>query len=366
MALVLHKIVGAIRVEENVVSGVSKIERYSIQATSNALQVREITNLDGVMRMNGKSTQIVATQLAMGFTSALRDVYKLDNTIPRSLELRAIEDVKLRPSYTVGENIRFTENDFTPAVSAKLDAQAKKVMNSTDLADEITPAIVERNPVLKNIFNNLSGKTVRTVGGTLLTIGIGIAAVCVAVNEHRNRLTACMLYYYQSDQLRRCTIITCTCKKVDCTQDCNYCATAILNKYLPADMLVDNCGDYTDSAAGCVKCPSDDYNKANVNDDATLVNDDVANSSFVRCQRPNFFEALTDLFGGVSEDLMNIVKGSLSGISWIVKFIPYIIIIAIIGVVIVILISLFGKFKSPPQSTVVVQPESATSLEETI
>lgn len=346
MTLVLHKIVNAIRIEDQVVAGIAKIERYSVTATSSALAIREIVNIDGVLRMNGRATREIATELAMGFTSTLRDVYRID-TIPRSLELRAIEDVKLRPSYMVGENLRFVENKFKPELNSKLDNEAKRIMNSTDLKDELTPAIVERNPVLQNICNRLSGKTVKTVGGAVITIGVGIAAVCVAVNEHRNRLTACMLYYYDNNQLRRCTVVTCTCKQVDCAKNCNYCTTDVLRKYLPADMLVDNCADFT-GAAGCVNCPSDSYLKTDINDDATLKQDDVAESSFVRCQKPDFFEALSDLFGGVSEDLMDIVKGSLNGVSWLVQLLPYIILVAVIGIVIVILISIFGKFKSQP------------------
>lgn len=350
MSLVLHKILGAIRIEDHILSGINKIERYALNATSSALIVREILNLNGILHMNGKATHILATQLAMGYTSALHDVYKLDKGIPRSLELRTIEDVKMRPSYIVGENLRFIENELTPELSAKLDKEANKVMTSTNLDDEITPAIVEKNPVLKNIFNRLSGKTIRTMTGTLIKIGIGVAAVCIAVNERRNRLTACMLFYYEKGQLRQCVIETCTCKKVTCTKDCNFCSPDILEKYLPADMLVDNCGDFKD-AAGCVKCPSDDYSKLNINDDKTLTADNVANSSFVRCQRPDFFDALSDLFGGVSEDLMSIIKGSLSGISWIVKLLPYVILCSIIGVVIIILISLFGKLKTNRQLT---------------
>lgn len=341
MSLVLYKIVGAVRLPENVLSGVSKIEHYSVLATSKALPVRDFVHVNGTMKINGRPTHLVSTELAMGFTTALRDVYKI-KSIPVPLELRAIEDVKLRPSYTVGENLRFAENVFAPELSKKLDAGANKVMHSTDLADEITPKIVERNPALKNIFNNLSGKTMRTVGGTLLTFGIGIAAVCIVVNEHRNRLTACNLYYYVNDQLRRCVIPTCTCKNVDCTKDCNYCTVALMNKYLPADMKVDNCVDFKDKP-GCAKCPSDDYEKLNINDDDTLVNGDVANSSFVRCQKPTFFEALGDIFGGVSSDLMDIVRGSLNGLNWLVQNLPIIIILSVIGIIIIILISVFSK-----------------------
>lgn len=348
MALVLHKILSAVRTEENILSGISKIERYSAVATSKIINVREFASVKGVMHINGKPVEAVSSQLSMGFTSSLRDVYKIDN-IPKSLELRSIEDVKLRPSFTVGENIRFAENRFKPQLSEKLDTEAKKIMSSTDLKDEITPAVVERNPVLKNIFNNLSGKTMRTVGGTLITIGIGIAAVCAVVNEHRNRLTACTLYYYRNNQLRRCTILTCTCKKVACQKDCNYCSPEILKKYLPADMLVDNCGDFKE-AAGCAKCPSENYNKVDISDDNTLRQDNIEDSSFVRCQRPDFFEALSDLFGGVSEDLLDIVKGSLNGVSWLVSKLPYIILAAIIGTIIIIIISIFSKFKSSSSS----------------
>lgn len=341
MAVVLHKIVSAIRVPDNVLSGVAKIEKYALTATSTSLAVREVVHIDGVMRMNGKPTRLIGNQLAMGFTNSLRDVYKIES-IPHSLELRAVEDVKLRPSFDVGENIRFTENKFTPELNPKLDKEAKTLMSSTDLSDEITPKIVERNPALKNIFNNMSGKTMKTVGGALVTIGVGIAAVCVAVNEHRNRLTACMLYYYEKDQLRRCTIATCTCKKISCKKDCNYCTNSILKKFLPADMLVDNCGEFK-GTAGCVKCPSDDYNKANLSDDATLVEDSAADSSFVRCQRPNFFETLTDLFGGVSNDLLQIVHQSLNGLSWLVQRLPMIILFIFIGIVAIVAISFIGK-----------------------
>lgn len=343
MSLVLHKIVAAIRVEENVISGISKIERYSLAATSSILTTREITNVDGVIRMNGKATQQLSHDLSMGFTSALKDIYKIDN-IPKSLELRSLEDIKALPSYEVGQNIRYVDQKLKPELSSKLDSKTLKLMESTNLNDKITPSVVERNPVLKNIFNKMSGKTMKTVGGTLLTIGVGTGAICTVVNEHRNRLTACMLYYYDNNQLRRCAIATCTCKAVACTKNCNYCKPSILKKYLPDDMLHDNCGDFKGSSAGCVKCPSDNYNKANIFDDSTLHETSVSDSSFVRCQKPDFFEALSDLFGGASEDLLDIIRGSLNGISSLVKYLPYIIIAAIIGTLIIIIISIFGKF----------------------
>lgn len=343
MALALHKIVGAIRAEENVVSALSKIEHYSVMATSSALAVHEIKQLDGLMHMNGKATHVISNELAMGFTTALRDVYKID-TIPHSLELRTIEDVKLRPSFAVGENIRFAEHQLEPALSPKLDRRTRRVMSSKSLDDELTPAMVERNPALKNIFTNLSGKTVRTVGGTLLSIGVGTTAVCAAVNEHRNRLTGCMLYYYHNEQLRRCVIATCTCKRITCTEKCNYCSAEVMAQHLPADMARDNCKGAHGSA--CVQCPSANYNRANIADDATLQVDTVSNSSFVRCQEPTFYEALADLFGGISHDLIAIVKGSLSGVSWLVQKLPYIILLAVFAVVVVILVSIFKKLNS--------------------
>lgn len=343
MKLALHKIVGAIRAEEHILSGISKIEKYSLEATSNILSVREISKINGVMHMNGTATHIISSQLSMGFTSALRDIYKIDN-IPHTLELRTLQDVKLKPSYIVGENIRFVENKLKPQLSSKLDSEAGKIMSSKNPSDKITPNVVERNPALKNIFNSLSGKTVKTVGGTLLTVGIGIAAVCAVVNEHRNRLTACMLYYYSNSQLRRCVIATCTCKQVACTKDCNYCTTDVLSKYLPTDMLKDNCKDFSGSA-GCVNCPSDNYNKLNISNDNSLTSSDNINeSSFVRCHRPDFFEALSDLVGGVNESLLDIVKGSLNGISWIIEKLPYIILFVIFGIVIAIIISIVKRF----------------------
>lgn len=341
MSIVLHKIVGAIRSEENILVGISKIERYSESATSKILSVREFTTKNGIIHINGKTTQSVAMELSMGFTSALHDVYKI-NSIPKSLELRSIEDVKLLPSYKVGENLRFSENILKPELSSKLDVKAKNIMSSRDLSDEITPTVVERNPALKNIFNSLSGKTIRTVGGTVLTIGVGIAAVCTVVNEHRNRLTACMLYYYDNDYLRRCTIATCTCKRVACQKDCNYCTATISQKYLPSDMLQDNCKDFK-GVAGCENCPSENYSKTDITNNSTLQSTSTENSSFVRCHRPDFFEALSDLFGGVSEDLMDIVRGSLNGISWFIQKLPYIILIAITGTIIIIIISIFTK-----------------------
>lgn len=342
MTLVLHKILSAIKSEENVLAGISKIERYSELATSKIISLREFANIDGVMHINGKKIENVSLRLSMGYTDALHDVYKIDN-IPKSLELRSIEDIKSLPSYIVGKNVKFSQDILKPQLLEKLDPEAKRIMSSTNLSEEITPAIVERNPVLRNIFTNLSGKTVRVVGGALLTFGIGTAAVCALVNEHRNRLTACMLYYYSNNQLRRCAVITCTCKKIACKKDCNYCSTEILQKYLPSDMLKDNCDGFKE-AAGCVKCPSENYHKTNLLDDLTLVQDKVSDSSFIRCQRPDFFEVLSDLFGGVSEDLLDIVKGSLKGISWFIQKLPYIILAAIIGTIIIIIISLFNRF----------------------
>lgn len=341
MSLVLHKVLSAIRVEENVASGISKIERYSLDATSSVLPVREINKVDGIMRINNKSTTIIAEQLSMGFTTVLRDVYKIDN-IPKALELRTIEDIKMKPSYAVGENARFTTEKLMPEMSAKLDKDTNKVMSSTDPDVKLTPEAVERNPVLKNIFNKISGKTLKTAGGALITIGLGTVAICAAVNEHRNRLTACTLYYYDGDQLRSCVVPTCTCKPVACTSNCNYCGQELLEKYLPADMLKDNCGGF--SGVGCAQCPSESYNKANISDDSTLTNNNTTDTSFVKCQRPTFFDALTDLFGGVSEDLLGIVKDSLGGVSWIIQKLPYIILFFVVGILIIIIISIFNKF----------------------
>lgn len=361
MSLVLHKIVGAIRVPENIISGVSKIEHYSMLATSKVLAVREIVHLDGIMKINGRATSLVATELAMGFTSTLRDVYKI-NTIPKSLELRAVEDVKLLPSYKVGENVRFNQETLKPEMMPKLDSEAQKIMSSTDLGVEITPKVVERNPVLKRLFDNLKGKHIKTIGGSILIFGATIAAVCVMVNEHRNRLTACMLYYYVKDQLSRCTIVTCTCKKVDCTKNCEYCTTEILQKYLPADMLVDNCKDFTGSA-GCVNCPSDNYEKANINDDNTLINSSVANSSFVRCQRPDFFDALGDLYGGIGSDIMDIVRGSLNGLSWIIQKLPIIILVCIVGAIVFFVFSFIGKVSPHKDKEILISTASTSSAE---
>ena len=357
MSLVLHKVISAIRVEENIVSGISKIEKYSFEATSSILPVREINNIDGVMKINNKSTSLISQELSMGFTNALKDVYKIDN-IPKALELRTIEDVKNKPSFAVGENMRFTKEKFTPALSAKLDPSTKKIMESVDPDVKITPEAVERNPALKGIFDKMSGKTFKTVTGVLVSIGVGTLAVCAAVNEHRNRLTACMLYYYNQGQLVGCVIPTCTCKPVDCTSKCNNCSLEIQQKYLPVDMLKNNCNDF--KGVGCSQCPSDAYNKANLSNDSTLTTDDISDYHFVKCQRPNFFEALTDLFGGVSEDLMNIVKGGLSGIGWLIQKLPYIILFSVIGIIIIIIISIFSKFagnnkiypQPPPQTYV--------------
>lgn len=343
MRLVLYKIIGAIRREEDVVHAISKIDSYTREATSSILPLRQITHVDGIAHMNGKATHILSSELAMGFTSSLRDIYNIEN-IPLSLELRTIDDVKLRPSYIVGENIRFSENRLTPELSSKLDDEAKKIMNSTNPNDKLTPEIVERNPALKNISEKLSGKSVRTVGGTLITIGVGIAAVCLAVNEHRNRLTACMLYYYDATNvLRRCVIATCTCKAVACSSNCNYCTNDVLQKYLPADMLQNNCEGFT-GTADCRNCPSSNYMKANINDDSTLAQDDKSKSSFVRCQKPNFYEALSDLFGGVSDDLLDIVKNSLNGISWLIQKLPLIILCVFIGFILIIIISIIKRF----------------------
>lgn len=343
MTLVLHKIVSAVRTSDNIVSGVAKIAEYGELVTSKTLTVRQFKYLDGAMKINGKSVQTVASELSMGFSSVLKDVYEID-TIPKALELRSIEDVKLLPSYAVGENLRFSENTLKPPLLDKLDSEAKRVMSSRDIKDELTPAIVERNPVLKNIAEKMSGKKVKTLVGTVVTFGIGIAAFCIVVNDYRIRLTACNLYYYVNGQLRRCAIATCTCKKVACTKDCNYCDEAVLKRYLPADMLVDNCVGFTGSA-DCVKCPSENFNKTDIADDKTLAKQDNAEqSSFVRCQKPDFFDAMSDLFGTTSQDLLDIVHSSLSGVSWIIQKLPYIILAAVVFIIIIIIISIFTKF----------------------
>ena len=342
MSLVLHKVISAIRVEDNIISGISKIEKYSLEATSSILPVREINNINGIIKINNKTTSLIAQELSMGFTNVLKDIYKIDN-IPKALELRTIQDVKNTPSFLVGENIRFTKEKFTPELYSKLDSDTKKIMESTDPDVKITPEAVERNPTLKSIFDKMSGKTFKTVTGVLVTLGLGTVAVCAAVNEHRNRLTGCMLYYYNNEgQLTGCVIPTCTCKPINCKSNCNNCSLEIQQKYLPTDMLKNNCIDF--KGVGCSQCPSENYNKANISNEASLTKDDKSDYNFVKCQRPDFFEALTDLFGGVSEDLMNIVKGGLSGVSWIIQKLPYIILFSVIGIIIIIIISIFSKF----------------------
>lgn len=343
----------AIKSPTHSASGTRKIADYAHEAEAGSLKVRPMV-LDtktGHMSVNGKPTHVVSEQLKMGYTTALKDVYDIDN-VPKTLEHRSVEDVKFHPSYSVGENMRFKDEKFQPQMEPKLNKEGKKVMKSTDLTEEITPRVVEQNPPLKNIFMNLSGKTMRSVGGTLLKFGIGIAAVCVVVNEHRNRLTACMLYYHEKKQLRRCTIASCTCKSVECKKDCDYCTDVIMKKYLPNDMLsTDNCIGF--KGTGCAQCPSEAFSKANIEDDETLQKEDPDEAVFVRCQKPDFFEALGDIFGGTSEQLLEIVNGSLAAINWLIAKLPYIILFGIIVVVIIILISILGKFKSSsPQYTV--------------
>lgn len=352
MPLVLHKIVRAIKSEEHTISGIAKLEQYGLDATSNSLRVRELKNIDGIMHLNGRTTEAIAEDLAMGFTSALRDVYHID-AIPRSLELRTIEDVKLHPSYAVGENLRFASEKLEPELGAKLDAETKRVFGSRDSKEKITPEMVKRNPVLQRIYNKVNGKTLIAVGGTVVSFSLGITAFCLVVNAYREKLTTCMLYYYNDDDdnLRSCTIKSCICKKVDCTENCNYCSVAIMAKYLPADMITDNCSGFKGSEATCINCPSKNFQSVDISDDETLTADDIRKTSYVRCQKPDFFEAMSALFGGISEDLLEIVKGSLNGISWLVTKLPYILLFFIIGIAIVIIISIFKKFsaKSPRQ-----------------
>lgn len=354
MSLSLHRIVGAFHTEANIVSGISKLEKYSLIDSSKALSVREITKSNNVFKINGRDTLTLSNELAMGYTRVLRDIYYIDNNIPRALELRAIEDVKQLPSYVVGENLRFIEEKLKPELATKLTSKTKTIMSSTNLNDKITEEIVEKNPALKNIFSNLSGKTVKTLTGTVVTFGLGITAVCAIINEHRNRLTACMLYYYQNNQLKRCVIATCTCKQIACNQNCNYCSPDTISKYLPDDMRIDNCtgANKLDSSGGglCAKCPSLNYNRSSFNDESTLVHIPVSQSSFVRCQRPDFYETLSDLFGGVSEDLLSIIKDSLGGFSWFVQKIPLIIFIAVIVTIIIIVFNILSKFYNNKKS----------------
>lgn len=367
MKLALHKIIGAIRVEENVISGIGKLEKYALDATSSStkLAIREVKKIENVMHINGKATHVVASQLAMGFTTALHDVYKLDS-IPRSLELRAIEDVKLKSSFKVGEHIQFSEKKFTPELSAKVDNEAKKVLSSTDIGEKLTPEIVERNPALNNIFKNVKGKTVKAVGGVVVTIGLTTAAFCIAVNEHRIRLTGCMMSYYDENKIfRQCVIPTCTCRKIQCTKNCNYCDTDLMRKYLPQDMLINNCGDFKESA-GCVNCPSENYQKKfNIDDDNTLQATNNQQEIFIRCQQPTFFDAFSDLFGGISESLLNIVKDSVGGVSWIIKNLPTIIIFTIGAIIIGVFISLILKFGGNGgnnKSTILLRDDSKQNL----
>lgn len=336
--MLLYKVISAIRAESHITEGITKLEKYSHEAVSVSLETRRMIEIEGVMTINGKATHVVSRELSMGFTSALRDVYNIRD-IPRPLELKTVNEVKELPSFRVGEHIRFTEERLEPQLAVKLDNNTKEIMKSAHPDVKLTPEMAERNPVLKNIFSKMSGKTFTTFGGWTVAIGLGIASAVTVVNEHRSRMTACMLYYYEYGQLRRCVIPTCTCKPVACTKKCNFCDEAQM-KLLPQDMQVDNCGGF--KGVGCMNCPSASYLKTNINEDNTLVatSDD---SRFIRCHQPTFYEALTDIWGGVNEDILDIVKSSLSGVGWLVGKLPMIILIAICIIIAVIIISIITK-----------------------
>lgn len=348
--MLLYKILSAVRKELEIVEGTQKISRYADLAVGTVLPVRQMVNEASGVHINGRPTLVVSRELAMGFSNALRDVYQIEN-IPRSLELRALNDVKNLPSLKIGDQIRFTETSFVPELDKKIDTNAKKIMSSTDPETKLTVDVVEKNPALKAIFDKMNNKTFRTVGGWVVVIGLGTAAGVLAVNEHRNRLTACLLYYYVKGSLTSCVIPTCTCKPTACTSKCNYCSEALMN-LLPDDMKVDNCEGF--KGTGCVNCPSEAFNPTNISNDSSL-DANKNDQYFVRCFRPTFYEALTDLWGGASEDLINIVKGALQTANWLVNALPIIFIIAVVIIVIVVILSIISKFSSSSQSPKVEQ-----------
>lgn len=298
------------------------------------LKPRTIEFQGEIPRINNENLSVVARDLSMGYTDALRHIYNVSN-VPAILKSRYISLIDKYPSFKVGEHERFTNNVFKPQLEKTLNQKAKNILNSK--TENLTIEVVNENPSLKNLTEKMKSRKFKSFTGSIIAIGATIGLVIAAINNHRNRLTACQYWYHKNGNLTCCVIQSCTCKSIACTKECNYCETSILNK-LPNAMQTAKCPSHF---VGCVNCPSNDFLKATFEKDKLVAEE---NDGFIRCQEPTLFDAFSDLFGNATEELMEIVAHSLKGVGWFMSKLPYIIGISVVVFIIIIIVSVIGKF----------------------
>lgn len=334
--------------EQLAISSSLHLERYaeSVAVTGRTL-AHDLTISEGVVKIGNERLDVVNKKLRLGYTDVLKNIYKI-NDIPRPLSMRITEDIEGLSSARIGQHERFNEQ-FKSKLSEKLSKDVYDHL--TTPGKEVTEEMVKNNKVLEDIFNLLKNKSLRPItGAAIVLFGVSTATIALTVNKRMHETRGCFAYYTRNGILQSCKIVSCSCGtkslNPDCGKHCTVCRNDILSAF-PNDMLnIHNCDNINDEP--CVKCPSEDFGKhttANLTDEnpdfSTLERSDQL---YVKCNNPSVVDTMTDLYGQLGEDLLDVVDNAAQATSFIFRNIKNILIYGGIAAAIIAVLVLLIKF----------------------
>lgn len=334
----IFRILDVARYESSAIKSVSRLNTYAsgILHSGYAIKARPIRKISGLTLINNRNILHVSTDIRKGYFKSLSHVYDV-KVIPKDLELRTFHDVKDLPAYHFGKAERYT-NTMTENIKSKSPPGALDHLEKG--TSDLSIKDLDKSPALKETCKFIQGKTLTTIAGKVVVVGIGFLLAIEFLNEHRKDMQACIAYRVINGNLQGCKIPTCTC--IDGSMNSrdnkyNLCGTDLMNM-LPPDMKsVSNCQGNT--GLSCVNCPSQAFRDMYGKDaNASLDQNTKADEIYVECRIPSIFNALGDITHSIGESTLGVIQGAATATTWFLKNLPSILIGggAIFAIVIVV------------------------------
>lgn len=353
-ALEKSKLLGESRLA---IEGATKLEKYGRDVVSAGIHDLKVVNNEKVL-LGGEHVLDISRDLRLGNLEAVKRVYKL-NEVPVPLGVRLTEDVKVLPSFAVGESERIGVK-FKDRIREKLPAKTFEELSSKEGVLKVEH--VEQNPVLKDIIEDMKKKERDSTTGNnirnILLAGGSIAAAVAVINARRAQNRGCFAYYYDDNgKLSSCRVETASCDgkgsfNTSCggkQHPCNNCTGDILERIPAAMKLLDNCIGRADGQA-CYNCPPPNQVSADTPDisdsDDAFDRNTVGDTIYFKCNDPSILDTIGDIFGQAGSDLIDLVDSSLQGSSWIFRNLSKIFKYG--GIILVIAVCLGAMYKFLP------------------
>lgn len=300
------------------------------------LKVREMTKISNLTLINNKEVHEVAHVLKKGYMNEIKNVYEIKTTsIPKDLEIKITSDIKGLPAFEFGKY----EKGTTQISEGIKNKSPKKSLDHLHQDRDITMTDVNKSPALKSVLEYMRSKQFRTFMKEVIIVGATTLAALTLLNAHRKTMSACLVYYYENNNLKNCRLLSCSCADGQMNDHGNRfpnCTSKILD-LLPDDMKQTNQCAGT-SGTTCVNCPSQTFRDmfgAGVTD---MDKDSKQDQIYVNCQKPSVFDAMGDILHHVTDTVAQVINGAANAASWLASHLPTILIVGacILGVGVVV------------------------------